>query len=59
MIRVNKRVGGIHRRVDTMYHWMQLNHLSGDIGGLDTYGIDDIMDEGDDVNEDDDNDGDD
>jgi hypothetical protein len=38
---------------------MQLNHLSGDIGGLDTYDIDDIIDEEDDSNEDDDNDGDD
>jgi len=46
MSRVNKKVGGIHNRVDTMYHWMQLDHLNWDLGGLNADNIDDIMDEG-------------
>jgi hypothetical protein len=54
MSRVNKKVGGIHSRVDTMYHWMQLDHLNWDLGGLNADNIDDIMDEGDDHNNDDD-----
>jgi hypothetical protein len=47
---VDRRVVGIHIRVDTMYHWMQLDHLSVDIEGLDAYDIDDVMNEGDNNN---------